>query len=241
MTPRPPHRGPARPRPATVSGITLLLLLVATALMIPPEMAADSEAPTVAVPASAPAAPAPGDPEPARLAQDPSTHSMLLAGPAAVPAVGEGNLINFALLGTTRLAPRQPPGYTPVLDELDGRTVRIAGFMQAFDDLETMRNFMLMPTPGSCTFCAPPGPSMVVLVRQDIPEGGFAPFVTHPVLVEGRLKLWRRGSQDPAHRMFLYIVEEARVSRFDSPAPTILQGKGSIVAPGAGEAAGEAR
>ncbi len=120
-------------------------------------------------------------------------------------------LVDFRLLNTTTLNPDPPPVFVRRLQRLDTGKVRIRGFMSPFDSLTDMRTFMLMPTPTGCFFCVPPSPKQVVLVRIDSDQK--VGFIYDPIEVEGELDLWKAGSEDPAHQMFLYVMNDVKVKR----------------------------
>ena len=48
------------------------------------------------------------------------------------------------------------------LEKLNGRKVRMIGFMAPFDSLEDMRRCMIVPSYVGCTFCSPPNLRQVV-------------------------------------------------------------------------------
>jgi len=49
-------------------------------------------------------------------------------------------------------------------------------------------------------------------------------FIEDPIRVKGTLKLWSEVSEDPEHKMFLYIIEDAEVVPIESEAlPKELQ------------------
>jgi hypothetical protein len=120
-------------------------------------------------------------------------------------------LVDFRLLNTTTLNPDPPPIFVQRLQRMDTGKVRIRGFMSPFDSLTDMRTFMLMPTPTGCFFCVPPSPKQVVLVR--IKSDQKVGFIYDPIEVEGELDLWKAGSEDPAHQMFLYVMNDVKVKR----------------------------
>lgn len=115
--------------------------------------------------------------------------------------------IDFDLLRTTTLNRTPPPVFDPELDALEGKTVKIRGFMTPFDSLTDFTTFMVFPNPTGCNFCAPPSPLEVVLVRLKADKQGFVP---EPIEVEGTLSLWRKEKTDNAHKSFLYVMNDAK-------------------------------
>lgn len=102
-----------------------------------------------------------------------------------------------------------PVDYPAWLDELDGQPVEIVGFMAPYDRLDDLSRFMLMPSYVGCYFCAPPSFTQVLLVQQ-AGEGGKRRFIDPPIRVSGILRLYRPGSDHPAHRdQFVYALDDA--------------------------------
>ncbi|MBI5154582.1 DUF3299 domain-containing protein [Candidatus Poribacteria bacterium] len=120
---------------------------------------------------------------------------------------GDG-VIDFPLLKKTTLPQKPPPVYPDPLQQLDGKRVRMVGFMTPYDSLVDMHNFMLMSTPTGCFFCDPPDALQVVFVRQkerDNPR----PYIDAPTEVTGTLRLWSQDLKDPAHKQFIYVIDDA--------------------------------
>lgn len=136
-----------------------------------------------------------------------SKHDAEKPAPSAVEA-GLEDAVDFKTLKETVLNRKPPPIYGKV-EDLDGKIIRIVGFMGPYDDFENLRNFMLFNKPVGCNFCAPPSVKEVVFVRQKAEK---AKFIDEPVLVEGTMKLWREDSEDEGHHNgFLYVMEDAKV------------------------------
>ena len=123
------------------------------------------------------------------------------------------NLIGFKLLRETEVPFKGPIQYPDRLLELDGKTIRMVGFMTPYDDLDIMKNFMVMNASVGCNFCAPPEMEEVVFVRQLDDKGGF---VDGAILVEGVLKLdLPDRDPDPLHDTFFYVIDGARVTALE--------------------------
>lgn len=127
-----------------------------------------------------------------------------------LPDIKGDNVITFEDLMETKLYRLPPPVFTDKVGALDGKRVRMVGFMSPYDSLTDLRNFMLVQLPTGCFFCAPPGPLQVVAVRVDTDRP--LAFIDEPIIVEGTLRLWEEESSNPLHRMFLFVIERARVS-----------------------------
>ncbi len=121
--------------------------------------------------------------------------------------------IDFYLLRQTRYYEDQPPAFAKELKALKDKKVKMIGFMSPYDDLNSMKKFMLMPMMTGCFFCVPPSIEEVVLIRQETDE--HCPYIAEPIVVEGTLKLWDEESEDPVFEMFLYIIEDATVRVYD--------------------------
>jgi len=120
------------------------------------------------------------------------------------------NALSFEDLIATKLGRRPPPVFTSRLHGLDGKTVRIRGFMAPYDSLNDLRTFMLMESPVGCYFCVPPSPKEVMLVR--VKTDKIQDFVEPAIEVEGTLSIWTEDKTDEAHKMFLFLINDARIT-----------------------------
>ena len=75
-----------------------------------------------------------------------------------------------------------------VVDELDGKSVRLPGYVVPFDfsAQSAYREFLLVPYFGACLHSPPPPPNQIVFVKAD-PAAKIAD-IYEPVWVEGILK-----------------------------------------------------
>ncbi|MFT5122711.1 MAG: hypothetical protein ACI9TH_003986 [Kiritimatiellia bacterium] len=139
-------------------------------------------------------------------------HIVEAPAPSAVKDGIEG-AVDFDVLKTTVLNRKPPPVYTTQIQNLDGKKIKIVGFMGPYDDFENLKNFMLFNKPVGCNFCQPPSVKEVVMVRQKVDT---AKFIDAPILVEGTLRLWSEGSKDEGHENgFLYVMEDALVVKYE--------------------------
>jgi uncharacterized protein len=78
---------------------------------------------------------------------------------------------------------------TPYLRQLDGRTVRIPGYIVPLDDFaDEVTEFLLVPYFGACIHTPPPPPNQMVQVR--VGRGAHASTSwERPVWIEGRLAI----------------------------------------------------
>jgi len=193
--------------------LRILLLASAVWFLAVPMLLSSAEEPAptaVATPEATPAAAAPADPHSMRSASDAAGAEALLE--AANKKAGEG-VVSFDLLRATELKLTPPPVFPESLAALDGKKMRMRGFMTPFDNLRDMRNFMLFPFATGCFFCAPPSPREVVFVRIDSKDP--VPFESGPIEIEGTLNLWKDASPDKAHQSFLFVVNEAKVKKIE--------------------------
>ena len=124
--------------------------------------------------------------------------------PAAAPAGAVGwdvlastRGVNHDVGGFTMLAPVFPAA----VRALDGRTVRVPGYMYPMSTTPKQTRYLLMAYPPSCPFCLEIGPAYFVEVRPGAPEATTA----EAILVEGKLALL----QEDADNLF-YRLSDAR-------------------------------
>ena len=77
------------------------------------------------------------------------------------------------------------PLFDDEIRELDGREVKVQGFMMPLDNSERQQHFLVTRTPPSCFYCLPGGPESVVEVKAERP----LEFTFDPVVLEGRMTL----------------------------------------------------
>lgn len=74
------------------------------------------------------------------------------------------------------------------LQKLDGRIVRLPGFMVPLEDnMQAVREFLLVPDPQACIHLPPPPPNQQVLVRMTGDEDAKVEW--KPVWIEGHLRI----------------------------------------------------
>jgi len=102
------------------------------------------------------------------------------------------------------------------LSGLDGRRVRIVGFMAPWDSLTDMSRCLLVPSYVGCTFCSPPSLTQVLYIEQAARPNSAYPFIEEPSDVVGTLRLPRPGSDAEGHRQgFVFVLEHAVVRPYD--------------------------
>lgn len=100
----------------------------------------------------------------------------------------------------------------PPLPALQGRQVRIAGFvMPLAQPGDAIKRFLLVPYQGACVHTPPPPANQAIIVEPKTAlDAALAPY---PVWVQGRLEL--RLERTP-HMHAAYRLQAAVVERFDS-------------------------
>ncbi len=80
------------------------------------------------------------------------------------------------------------------LNKLDGKYVKVPGFVVPLDDNDTgLSEFLLVPSPQACIHVPPPPPNQMVMVRM---KAGKAPQRSWgPVWINGRLHIATHDSQ----------------------------------------------
>jgi uncharacterized protein len=57
------------------------------------------------------------------------------------------------------------PSFAPVIGALDGKNVRVQGFMIPLDIGDNQKRFLLVAAPPHCSFCLPAGPDSMIEIR----------------------------------------------------------------------------
>ncbi|MFN3628734.1 MAG: DUF3299 domain-containing protein [Casimicrobiaceae bacterium] len=96
---------------------------------------------------------------------------------------------------------RMVPQFSPEIMQLDGKTVRMQGFMMPLDIGERQRRFLLTAAPPHCAFCLPAGPEAMIEVRAK----EAIRYTIDTVAVSGRIQLLR---DDPAGLYYRLVDAE---------------------------------
>jgi len=91
--------------------------------------------------------------------------------------------------------------FTSALLELDGKTVKLIGFIYPLEAAEQHQRFLLSAYPPSCPFCLPGGATEMVEVLASAP----VKFTYDALVLQGRFELLR---DDPSG--LLYRLHDAR-------------------------------
>lgn len=77
------------------------------------------------------------------------------------------------------------PAYDKQVLALDGKVIKVKGFMLPLDPNDKQARFILSPLPVDCSFCLPAGPNLMIQVEAKIP----VTYNYDAVVISGRLKL----------------------------------------------------
>lgn len=130
----------------------------------------------------------------AQAPHDPLT-SMLPDAKGAVP---------WSLLSSTaikKINGKLGPDFSDGLRAMNGKTVKIQGYLMPLEAGQTHRYFLLSAWSPSCPFCQTAGPEAMVEVKARTP----VKYSVEPVVVEGRLMLL----DNDASGVFYRLVEAA--------------------------------
>lgn len=138
--------------------------------------------------------------------------------------------INFDLLDEARPMDliEMSLDFPESLSSLEGKRVKIVGFMAPYDSLKSMEKCMLFPSYVGCSFCTPPSMNQVIFVQQEAGKGaGQYPFIEPPSDVSGILRLMRDDSEHVGHLDgFIYVLDDAEVTPHLGTEAPIPQGHG---------------
>ena len=118
------------------------------------------------------------------------------------------NVLPWPVLSATTTDAKGEPVFLKYLEQLDGKTVTLMGFMQPVRDELAVTGFLLLEYPVGCWFCE--SPDATGLVSIELAPGKSVDFKKGLVKVTGRLALNRT---DPEG--YLFRVIEARVGEAD--------------------------
>ena len=115
------------------------------------------------------------------------------------------NPLPWLVVGETTLGKKFQAQFHPYLNDLDGKSISITGFMQPLGEDSELNQFMLLEFPVGCWFCETP--ETTGIIRVQLPEGKAISLKRTIVKIEGTLRLNRKDPED-----FLYSILNARVS-----------------------------
>jgi len=130
-----------------------------------------------------------------------------LTAAAADPAPAQA--VKFEQLAKT-VTKGDKPVFPEELRKLDGKRVRLTGFVAPYDDPEKMTKFLLTKAAVGCFFCNPPDENGVVLVRRGAKDKPLK-YDSDSISVEGTLHLTGPDAKDEEAQQFLFTLDDATV------------------------------
>ncbi|MDB5313193.1 MAG: hypothetical protein JWO38_7395 [Gemmataceae bacterium] len=121
----------------------------------------------------------------------------------AIRAAGP-NPLPWGVIAETTIDARARPTFPKHLDQLDGKTVVLTGFVQPVGDAKEFGGFLLLEYPVGCWFCETPEPTGLVSV--ELAAGKRTAARRELVKVTGVLVLNRDNPED-----FLFRVKDAKL------------------------------
>jgi hypothetical protein len=118
------------------------------------------------------------------------------------------NVLPWPVLSATSVSAKGQPTFAKYLEQLDGKTVTLTGFMQPVKDELAVTAFLLLEYPVGCWFCETPDPTGLISV--ELKTGITAEFRKGLVKVTGTLVLNR---DDP--EAYLFQLKDARIGEAD--------------------------
>jgi hypothetical protein len=116
------------------------------------------------------------------------------------------NGLPWSVVTETTLDRMYRPTFPRYLKELDGKKVKLSGYVQPLGDDADLTAFLLIEYPVGCWYCEQPEMTGIVLV--ELPEGKTHKYTRGQVHVRGKLAL---NARDPEN--FLYTIRDAEVSQ----------------------------
>src|SRR5439155_15732317 len=114
------------------------------------------------------------------------------------------NVLPWSVVTQTTVDRQFKPTFPTYLRELEGKRVRLTGYMQPIGDDPEQSVFLLIENPVGCWYCEMPELAAMVLV--ELPPGKGRTFNREAIRVTGRLKLNAKDPED-----FLYKITGAAV------------------------------
>lgn len=116
------------------------------------------------------------------------------------------DVLAWSLMRKTKGSMRRGAEFAPELEALDGHLVNVMGFMVPQEQFRNVDNFMILPLPIECYFCAMPPDRDVMNVQLKL--GETEDIWREPVLIIGTLNIHR----GPDVRFFYSLTDAVLVS-----------------------------
>ena len=125
----------------------------------------------------------------------------------AAPAVEQ---LSFKQLAKAIHKEGRDPVIPEELKKLDGKKVRVTGFINPYNDPDKMTKLLLTEAAVGCFFCNPPEENGVVFVRLDSKEKPLT-MDSETLTVEGTLHFMGHDKKDEEAEGFLFTIDGAKV------------------------------
>lgn len=119
--------------------------------------------------------------------------------------------LTFKMLTAATHKPEEAPVIPEELKKLEGKKVKITGFINPYTEPDNMMKLMLTEAAVGCFFCEPPQENSLVFVR--LAEGQTPVSLDNgdTITVEGVLRFMGNEKKDEEADMFLITVDQAKV------------------------------
>ena len=134
------------------------------------------------------------------------------AVPAQPPVKGQYEKLTFDLLKSWRYV----EGKTPIPDfiqALNGRNVEMIGYMMPLNEIDDIKEFLLVPSLWGCCYGQPPSVSHIVAVKML--AGQTAKFNSGPIQIQGRFTVGE--TKQDGYLVSLYVLTVDKISRAKPP------------------------
>ncbi|WP_374339169.1 DUF3299 domain-containing protein [Leeia sp.] len=136
------------------------------------------------------------------------------ASPPAQPAVDPGptlparsDVVSWSILKRIQVVQQNRvmvPRFDPVILALEGKVVKVQGFMLPLDMTEQQKHFILSSVSPSCPYCLPAGPEGLM----EVVSPSAIRFSQDPVVVQGKLVLLHKNENG-----LLYKLVDGKATR----------------------------
>lgn len=119
---------------------------------------------------------------------------------AFAPLVARKDVVAWSVLADVKvrfLHRKIETTYADAVRQLDGKTVRVQGFMTPLEAGSKQSHFLLLSVPPTCPFCVPGGPESMIDVKTAIP----VIYTENAVVMEGRFQVLDNDPQGLYYRM----------------------------------------
>ena len=143
----------------------------------------------------------------------PCSIALGLAMSLSALAEGEGDAatpLTFKELATATHHENAAPAIPAGLKKLDGKKVRLTGFVAPYDNPDSMTKLLITGAALGCFYCNPPQENEVVFVRLH-PKAKPVSMDKDTITIEGPLHFMGHDKKDQEAEQFLFTIDEAKV------------------------------